>query len=110
VSPTGQTADGSWEVGVRRTLPLDLDEAWNRALAVIADDPAAGEATSITQTEVARFPYTREGWPRHSTLQLRVIPAAAGTTVAFHHDRLPGAATREQMHDHWLGVLDDLGR
>jgi len=108
MSPTGQTADGTWEVGVRRTLALEPGEAWDRALAAIADDPASGEPTSITAGTVARMPYERDGWPSRSTVQLRVIHATTGTTVAIHHEHLPDAAAREQMHDHWRALLDGL--
>jgi hypothetical protein len=46
-------------------------------------------------------------WSHDTTLQLTVLPAATGTTIAFHQDRLASAAERAEMLAHWTAVLDD---
>ena len=78
-----------------------------------APDPADGRRTllslpSQTRKVLRQVRAAREDWLQRSTLQLRVIPAQSGTTVAFHHERLPDGAAREQMHDHWPAVLNEL--
>jgi hypothetical protein len=109
MTPTGQTADGTWEVGVRRTIDLDPAEAWRRLPSLLAGDEAVGEQRSVTEGEVTRFAYRRPEWERDSTLQLRVLPASGGrATVAIHHERLPDAAAREAMRERWTGALEAL--
>jgi hypothetical protein len=110
MSPPGQTADGTWEVGVRRTFPgVDVDEAWRIGLALVEGDPATGAARSRTDGEVARFVYRAPEWARDSTLQLRVLESATGATIAVHHEGLPDAAAREQMRERWTAALDGRG-
>jgi|tagenome__1003787_1003787.scaffolds.fasta_scaffold19264706_2 hypothetical protein len=109
-STTGQTADGTFELGVRRTFAgLGLDEAWRQGLALVEQDPAAGPARSRTDGEVARFPYRPDGAPRDATLQLRVLEAATGATVAIHVEGLPDAATRAALLERWTAAVEGLG-
>lgn len=108
---TGQTKDAGWQVGARRTLPLELAEAWDlltsqpwldrwsRLAALNRDDPAV---RSLTAQRVVRVRTP------HSLVQLRVQTAASGTTVAFHEDHLPDEQARSLRKAHWAQVLDDL--
>jgi len=108
---TGLTRDVGWQVGVRRTLPLGLDEAWGLITAppwlkrwsglsaLDGDDPAV---RSFTPRKVVRVRSDR------SLVQLRVQPAASGTTVAFHEEHLPDEQTRSQRKCYWSQLLDDL--
>lgn len=109
MSPTGQTADGTWEIGVRRTIPgVGLDEAWRLGLEIVEGDPATGAARSRTDGKVARFHYRPPDWEHDSTLQLRVLPAARGTTIALHHEGLHDAAARERMRERWTAALEEV--
>lgn len=108
---TGQTQDAGWQVGVRRTLPLELAEAWelltcppwlerwSGLAALDRDDPAV---RSLTAPRVVRVR------TRHSLVQLRVQAAVSGTTVAFHEDHLPDEQARNLRKAYWAQVLDDL--
>lgn len=108
---TGLTRDVGWQVGARRTLALGLDEAWRLLTAppwltrwsglsdLDGDDPAV---RSLTPLRVVRVRSA------HSLVQLRVQPAATGTTVAFHEEHLPDEQTRSQRKRHWSQLLDDL--
>jgi len=108
---TGQTKDAGWQVGARRTLPLELAEAWDlltsqpwldrwSGLAALdRDDPAV---RSLTAQRVVRVRTS------HSLVQLRVQTAASGTTVAFHEEHLPDEQARSLRKAHWAQVLDDL--
>jgi hypothetical protein len=108
MSPTGQTADGSWEVGVRRTVARDRDSAWTLLRTLVDSDEDIGAIRSQTPGQVLRATYQPAGWDVPSTLQLRVVAAATGTTLAIHHERLPDAAVRETMRRHWTETLDRL--
>jgi uncharacterized protein YndB with AHSA1/START domain len=127
----GQTADGLFQVGVRRTLPMAHDAAWRlvtsaegvRAwlgdapgLAVekgakyTASDGAAGEVRVASPGSHLRVTWQPPGWARASTIQVRVIPAGERTTLSFHQERLPGAAEREERRRHFEAALDALQR
>lgn len=92
MTPTGQTADGWWEIGVRRTAALDNDSAW-RLLRTLAEDDDVS-VRSETPGTVLRATYQPAGWADPSTLQLRVLSAATGSTLAVHHEHLPDEQTR----------------
>lgn len=109
MAPTGQTADGTWQLGVRRTIAgFSVEEAWATGLELIAEDAAASEATSLTDLVVARFQYSQPGWQRHGILQLRVSDAAGGATIAIHLEKLPDAAARDALLAVWIERLEGL--
>ena len=109
---TGKTRDAGWQVGARRTFPLELAEAWDLLIsqpwlhrwsgltALEPDDPAV---RSLTAERVVRVRTP------HSLVQLSVLPARSGTTIAFHEDHLPDERARSLRKDHWAQLLDDLG-
>ncbi len=108
MSPTGRTADGTWQFGVRRTIPLDPAGAWARLDALLERDDAVGETRSETPGVVRRLTYQMPGWPAPATLQLRVMPTATGSTLAVHLEQLPDAAARDAMRDRWKDALEGL--
>jgi uncharacterized protein YndB with AHSA1/START domain len=125
----GQTAATGFEIGVRRTLPVSLDDAW--ALLTSDDgvrtwlggaaprwekgekyalkDGAAGEVRVFKPGSHLRITVQPQGWPRASTLQVRVMPSGEQKTViSFHQEHLPGAAEREQRRKFFEAALDTL--
>jgi hypothetical protein len=110
MSPIGQAADGTWEVGVRRTLPLDAETAWTVLRRLLDEDEHVRGVRSETPGKVVRAAYQPAEWPSPSTLQLRVLPAPTGTTLAVHHERLPSAEAREAMRRHWTEALERVSR
>ena len=108
---TGKTKDVGWQVGARRTFPLELAEAWNlittqpwlhRWSGLAALDPDDPAVHSMTAQRVIRVRTS------HSLVQLRVQSAATGATVAFHEEYLPDQRTRTLRQGHWAQLLDDL--
>ncbi len=108
---TGQTKDAGWQVGARRTLLLELDEAWglltsspwlHRWSGLAALEDGDSSVRSLTAQRVVRVRTPQ------SLVQLRLLPAASGTTVAFHEDHLPDEHARNRRKDHWAQLLDDL--
>lgn len=128
-TPTGLTKDQGWEIGVRHTLPIDAGRAWelvttapgldawlkptqNISFAKDISFPLAGGGTarvvSFEEGSLIRMRVQLPGHNFESTLQLRLLPAATGTTFAFHHDRLQNASQREEMRGHWQAAIDAL--
>jgi uncharacterized protein YndB with AHSA1/START domain len=130
MSPTGLTRDAGWEIGVSRTFPVPLDQAWDVLVdgpglalwlgpgATVpgevgapyrTDDGTEGELRSLRPGDRLRLtwqPEGREGRP--TTVQLVVVPAATGTSVRFHQEHLSDAAERERQRAHWKAALDRL--
>jgi uncharacterized protein YndB with AHSA1/START domain len=125
MTPTGLTKDAGWEVGVRRTVPLPLEDVWayligpgrrhwlgdtelstTRGDRFTTSDGTRGEVRSFTDQSKVRVTWQPADWRHDSTLQLSVRTAASGTTIGIHQERLADSAERERMLAHWNGVLD----
>ncbi len=127
--PVGFTKTQGWEIGVRRTLPLAADALWS----VLMSQPGLGiwlgegvplpfekkqsfttadgiqcEIRSYEEGSLIRMRWQPMDWAEPSTLQLRVISAKTGATLAFHHEHLPDGDQREVMRAHWAGVINQL--
>ncbi|MFQ5855118.1 MAG: SRPBCC domain-containing protein [Anaerolineae bacterium] len=104
--PTGLTKDTGWQIGVRKTLPIQHAEAWRlltsaRGLRIWLDpvsemdftrgatyrleDGTVGEVRVFVPNSHLRITWQPAGWGRASTIQLRVIPKGDKTVIAFHH-------------------------
>jgi uncharacterized protein YndB with AHSA1/START domain len=127
----GQTSDGGFEIGVRRTLPIAHDDAWRLVFSPeglrtwLGDAPAltlekgaeyrtgdgaAGEVRAAKPGSHVRLTWQLPGWARPSTIQVHVIPAGERTTIAFHQERMPAAADRDARRAHFQAALDALQR
>jgi uncharacterized protein YndB with AHSA1/START domain len=125
----GQTAATGFEIGVRRTLPISVDEAWRLLMSpdgvrtwlggvaprwekgekYALQDGSAGEVRVFKPGSHLRITVHPEGWPRASTLQVRVMPSGEQKTViSFHQEHLPGAAERDARRRFFEGALDAL--
>ena len=129
--PVGLTRDAGWQIGVSRTLPVDLTTAWERLLSPaglalwLGDgiatelatgatyrtaDGTTGEVRSLRTRDRVRLTWQPPGRPEPATVQLALTEAARGTTVRFHTERLASAEEREALRQHWGAVLDRLER
>lgn len=127
----GQTADGAFQVGVRRTLPISPANAWRlitspeglrawlgdapglvlrKGATYATGDGAAGEVRVAKEGSHLRMTWQPPGWPRASTLQVRVMPAGERATISFHQEGIPGAAAREERRRHFEAAADALQR
>lgn len=126
----GKTKSAGFQIGVRRTLPASLEQAWKlivsregirlwlgevedfrlaKGQAYQAQDGARGEIRAVNPCENMRLTWQPPGWHRASTIQVRVIPRGRErTVVSFHQEHLPSEAEREQMRQRWGKVLDEL--
>ncbi len=126
----GKTKDTGFQVGARRTFAISAERAWKvltsrRATAIWLgagtppsfskgatyrlDDGSAGEVGVVSSGSHLRLTWQPGGWPRASTVQLRVIPRDSQTIVSFHQEHLPGPDEREERKAHYLDTLDALG-
>ncbi|MDF2716157.1 MAG: ATPase [Paenibacillus sp.] len=123
----GQTASTGFQIGVRRTLPISRQEAWDYMMSPeglrlwIGDVPALdmqpgsiyeskegnrGEMRVVKLHEQLRLTWQPKKWERSSTLQIRFLPAASGkTTISFHQEKLDGPMQREEMKLFWEDVI-----
>lgn len=129
--PTGLTKDVGFQIGVRRTLPVRLEDAWRLLTSSTGvklwlgatsglsfakgskyqlADGSVGEVRVYTPGSHLRITWHPPGWPKASTIQLRTIPKGERTVVAFHQEHLPGAREREERRAHYTAVLDELER
>jgi uncharacterized protein YndB with AHSA1/START domain len=128
----GKTKSAGWQVGMRRTLPIAPDDAWRLVTspegvrawlgegdatplapgrAYTLADGSGGEVRVLKPGSHLRITWHPEGWPRPSTIQVRVIPAARGrATLALHQEHMPDAAARERRLAHFAAALDELAR
>lgn len=124
---TGETEDGTFQVGVSKTLPIVSKKAWEMLISskgmklwlgkgVKANpikgrtystrDGITGEFRVVTKMSHMRLSWQPPEWEKPSTLQVRVVPGGAGRSViSFHHEGLPGAKEREDMRLRWQQVL-----
>jgi uncharacterized protein YndB with AHSA1/START domain len=126
MSPTGLTRDAGWEIGVSRTLPVDLDVAWDflvspaglrlwlgevsaplaKGAEYATRDGATGEVRSLHPRDRVRLTWKPEGRERPATIQLVLRPARRGTSIRFHTDHLESEAERLRLRQHWREALD----
>ncbi|GAA4853383.1 hypothetical protein GCM10023310_35450 [Paenibacillus vulneris] len=125
--PVGVTAAAGVQIGIRRTLKMTREQAWQYLLSssglklwlgdleklnlepgqrYAANDGTLGEMRVVKPYEQLRMTWQRRGWEKPSTLQIRLLPASGGrTTVSFHQEKLADLAVREEMKLRWENVL-----
>lgn len=129
MTPTGLTKDSGWQIGVRRTLSLDYEAAWELLTSERGVTLWLGPISEIDLAEKGRYiltngmrgqirvfkPYSHlrltwqpPGWPRPSTIQMRVIPKGEKTVIAFHQEQMPGETARIERRAYYQSVLDSL--
>ena len=125
----GQTMDGGFQVGVRKSMPVPLDEAWNllfsekglhiwlgelrpEELAMHAPfatgDGITGMVTTLNPYVNIRMRWKKKSWEQASILQVRVIEGSGKTTISFHQEKLADQVSRNEMKMHWTSNLDKL--
>ncbi|GIO14033.1 hypothetical protein J19TS2_35880 [Cohnella xylanilytica] len=123
----GLTADAGYQIGVRRTLPIGRDRAWDFLLSPegrrlwlgdVTDlqlqagavyrsvEGIAGEFRVVKPKEQLRLTWQPKGWEKPSTLQIRLLSSRPDkTTLSFHQEKLSDAAARERMKERWEEAL-----
>ncbi|MCW2956070.1 MAG: hypothetical protein JWO69_939 [Thermoleophilia bacterium] len=131
----GMTADGTFQVGARRTFRSSPSRVWNRiaspegAAAWLGETPNEWwhgtfeggpergdvlDAPSREQFEVRsyasgsriRLRVLGPHLPEGSTIQLSVTGEGGRAVVGLHHEGIPDEQVRVQMREHWKRALD----
>ena len=126
-SPVGKTRDVGWQIGVSRTIPVDLDRAWSfltstegleiwlgsgvaspltKGQRYQTADGTSGEVRSVRARDRIRLTWQPKDRADDATVQIALMTAASGCTFRFHAERLYDEAEREAMRAHWRGVAD----
>ncbi|MEQ1736394.1 MAG: hypothetical protein ABL886_08325 [Rhodoglobus sp.] len=99
-------------MGARRTVPADLETVWAHligpGLTSWLGSDELPTLRSRTELRRLRLDWTPTGATQPTILQLTVLEAKTGTTIAFHQERLTGREQRKEMLTHWHGVLERL--
>ncbi len=126
----GQTQTVDYQIGVRRTVNLTSEDAWNLLFSREGSQIWLGDIALVEFEKGTRFktadgiegevrvnrPYHHirltwkpDEWENSSTLQIRVIPTTTGrTTISIHQEKLENEVIRERMRAHWKKVLGRL--
>jgi uncharacterized protein YndB with AHSA1/START domain len=123
----GKIKDVGWEVGVRRTVDAPLATVWafllgdglplwlgnakltlEKGAPYATDDDISGQVLSYTDGSRIRLTWQPVEWNHDSILRLTVRATDAGTTIAFHQERLTGREERKIMLGHWKDVVAEL--
>ncbi len=125
----GRTRHAGFEVGMRKTFPISPEAAWElltsedglriwlgdidrlpeaTGMPYTTYDGTRGKVQSLEPGGHVRLSWQPEGWPKPSTLQVRLIAAENGTTISFHQEKLPNADERENMRQRLEKVLAEL--
>lgn len=124
----GQTSNAGFEIGVQKTLPVTVDEAWalvvgaGRGVWLGAEMPdlefdagstasAEGyqvEIRTIRDRERIRLRWQPPGRPEPTVLQLHFGDKGDRTALRVHQEKLSNPDERERMKEHWRGVLGRL--
>ncbi len=127
--PVGRTRDAGWQIGVSRTIGVDVDTAWKylisddglavwlgtgvttplrKGQAYETDQGVTGEIRSLRDHDRIRLTWQPLDRPDHATVQIAVTPAARGCTLRFHTERLQDGREREAMRTHWKAIADQI--
>jgi uncharacterized protein YndB with AHSA1/START domain len=125
----GETAAAGFQIGVRATVPASADAVWRllahrpelwlgdgsgvrlepgapyRVGAGPGGPPASGTIRVAVPGDRVRLSWHPDDWAGPATVQIRLLRSPAGTTVAAHVERLPDAATRQVLREHWRRTL-----
>jgi len=126
---TGKTKDAGYQVGVRRTFPVTVHDAWDYLFSEKGIQTWLGyhyeikwqrnqQYTTKYGTHICirtykdlshvRLKYQKKDWDNNSTIQLRVLYAKTGTTISFHQEKLLDELQRNEMKTHWDRVLHQI--
>ena len=123
----GLTRDVGYQVGVRRTLPLSLEQSWRLVTSsegielwlgeivegglevgteYLLASGVRGELRVLKWKSHLRLTWKPEFWARASTIQVRVISKGVKSTIAFHQEHMPDSVAREERKIFFCEVLD----
>jgi uncharacterized protein YndB with AHSA1/START domain len=125
----GQTKTAGFQFGIRRTLPVSLEEAWEfifspkgikiwlgdiQPCTIDLDksfrtkDGKEGRVRILKPFSHIRMTLKKQGWENVSTLQIRFIRAVNKTRICFHQENLLDYNQRIEVEKEWKDVISEL--
>ncbi len=122
----GQTRDAGFQIGVRKTVAVPVETAWNflfseKGLSTWlgkigvenfelgkpyqTEEEIEGRVNVFKANSHIRLTWKPKHWTNTSALQIRVIPSKEKTTVSFHQDKLMDSKQRDEMKKYWEEVI-----
>lgn len=128
-TPLGLSPDAGWELEVERTLPLPIDEAWQRLVAewlpgwlgvdsvprmvgapLLDRGTARGRVLGCHVGRRVRVRWTPSDLDHETIFQATLIPVSEGTQMVLHQERLLGAAERQALLNRWTAAVGRVAR
>ena len=127
----GQTSGADYQIGVQRTLPIPVEEAWGmmvegpgrdiwlgnteslelrKGAKYTTTEGRRGEVRSVVAGERLRLTWEGPELAQPSTLQIYLAASGEKTSIRFHQERLSSLEEREQMRAHWREALERLAQ
>ena len=118
-NPIGSTKTVGWQLGIRKTIQTNQPPEIIWQLLTNEEGQTHWNQDNITTTHKPRThkpnnhlrtPWKMPQWTNTSTLQIRVLQAKTGITIAIHQEKLQDQEQRTQMLHHWEAVLEKITR
>lgn len=127
----GKTKNSGYQIGIRKTFPVTLQDAWHFMLSYDGIKLWIGYTGPIVwvrgqkytkrngtdfcvrvykELSHVRVTYTQKNWPNISTIQLRFITSKTGTTISFHQEKLLDENQRFLMKLHWEKIIATISK
>ncbi len=101
-SPVGKTKDAGWQIGVSRTIAVDVaDVPFVKGAPYETVDGTIGEVRSIRPGDRVRLTWQPADRADPATVQVALSPAKTGCALRFHAERFHDADEREAMRAHY---------
>jgi activator of HSP90 ATPase len=126
----GKTKSVGYQIGVRRTFPMSLEDAWQmitseRGIEIWLGNLSSqdfrvgnkystiqgisGKIRIVNEKQNIRLTWKKENWEKESTIQIRTIEQKNNRcTISIHQENLSSINEREEMKARWEEVLDKL--
>ena len=125
----GKTKDAGWQIGVSRTIGVDLETAWDYLMSsegiatwlgvgvdvplavghlYTTDDGTHGEVRSRRERDRIRLTWQPGNRTSPATIQIALTASPTGCTFRFHSEHLANQEEREAMRTHWRSVADEI--
>ncbi|TBL81007.1 SRPBCC domain-containing protein [Paenibacillus thalictri] len=128
--PSGITKDAGVQIGVRKTVALTKEQAWNwlvspqglrwwignvasfqaqKGFEFTSAEGVTGTLSVVEPYHKLRMTWQRKEWEKPSRLQMYVLSTQTGkTTIAIHQEMLEDVYMREMMRRHWDEMLNHI--
>ena len=129
MKPVGQTKDGTFQFGLRKTFPQKHKEVWDfmfskKGLLIwlgeidldqleikkefVLSNGLSGKINTFKPYSHIRMVWKNKNWKNDAHLQVRIYPSKEKTVISFAHEKLKDHQQREEVKKHWNDIMDEL--